>query len=217
MFPPSQLTPSLVSAQGLKPMDHNGLADPYVKLHLLPGASKVREGSWPARRSLVASLEPPKSITCLLSGPQRMSRLRYILSHSLQDYPIATTSVLLLLPESGDRVLLTLVFCDSHHLVHRLPGLLVASQAGCTDWTRSQDASRTVSILGTAIPSPFQVGAAHSLAALPQSHAVSPGFSFAVNDLCDRRALRMPLISVLSLSQLINSANFEPGGGGAHL
>lgn len=38
----SQLTPSLVSAQGLKPMDHNGLADPYVKLHLLPGASKVR-------------------------------------------------------------------------------------------------------------------------------------------------------------------------------
>uniref|UniRef100_A0A4W5QN27 Double C2-like domains, beta n=1 Tax=Hucho hucho TaxID=62062 RepID=A0A4W5QN27_9TELE len=29
--------------QGLKPMDHNGLSDPYVKLHLLPGASKANK------------------------------------------------------------------------------------------------------------------------------------------------------------------------------
>nr|XP_023664400.1 rabphilin-3A-like isoform X5 [Paramormyrops kingsleyae] len=31
---------SIIKAKGLKPMDSNGLADPYVKLHLLPGASK---------------------------------------------------------------------------------------------------------------------------------------------------------------------------------
>ncbi|KAM9858976.1 rabphilin-3A-like [Aulostomus maculatus] len=30
----------ILKAKGLKPMDSNGLADPYVKLHLLPGASK---------------------------------------------------------------------------------------------------------------------------------------------------------------------------------
>ncbi|XP_067376186.1 rabphilin-3A-like isoform X1 [Channa argus] len=31
---------SILKGKGLKPMDSNGLADPYVKLHLLPGASK---------------------------------------------------------------------------------------------------------------------------------------------------------------------------------
>ncbi|GCC23676.1 hypothetical protein chiPu_0002074 [Chiloscyllium punctatum] len=34
---------SINKAKGLKPMDHNGLADPYVKLHLLPGASKANK------------------------------------------------------------------------------------------------------------------------------------------------------------------------------
>ncbi|XP_073763703.1 rabphilin-3A isoform X2 [Danio rerio] len=36
----SSLHCNIIKAKGLKPMDSNGLADPYVKLHLLPGASK---------------------------------------------------------------------------------------------------------------------------------------------------------------------------------
>ncbi|XP_020923195.1 double C2-like domain-containing protein beta isoform X2 [Sus scrofa] len=52
LFPssPHRIAPSgrkvpklMFSRKGLKPMDHNGLADPYVKLHLLPGASKANK------------------------------------------------------------------------------------------------------------------------------------------------------------------------------
>uniref|UniRef100_A0A3P9HZD3 C2 domain-containing protein n=1 Tax=Oryzias latipes TaxID=8090 RepID=A0A3P9HZD3_ORYLA len=37
----SSLHCTVLRAKGLKPMDFNGLADPYVKLHLLPGACKI--------------------------------------------------------------------------------------------------------------------------------------------------------------------------------
>ncbi|XP_047212559.1 double C2-like domain-containing protein alpha isoform X2 [Girardinichthys multiradiatus] len=39
----SELHCTMLRAKGLKPMDFNGLADPYVKLHLLPGASKANK------------------------------------------------------------------------------------------------------------------------------------------------------------------------------
>ncbi|XP_056871114.1 double C2-like domain-containing protein alpha [Takifugu flavidus] len=39
----SQLHCTVLKARGLKPMDFNGLADPYVKLHLLPGACKANK------------------------------------------------------------------------------------------------------------------------------------------------------------------------------
>ncbi|KAJ7990008.1 hypothetical protein DPEC_G00310390 [Dallia pectoralis] len=38
-----QLHCSILRAKGLKPMDFNGLADPYVKLHLLPGACRANK------------------------------------------------------------------------------------------------------------------------------------------------------------------------------
>ncbi|XP_037544568.1 double C2-like domain-containing protein beta [Nematolebias whitei] len=39
----SELHCTIIRAKGLKSMDFNGLSDPYVKLHLLPGASKANK------------------------------------------------------------------------------------------------------------------------------------------------------------------------------
>ncbi|XP_077386201.1 double C2-like domain-containing protein alpha isoform X1 [Festucalex cinctus] len=39
----NQLHCTVIRAKGLKPMDFNGLADPYVKVHLLPGACKANK------------------------------------------------------------------------------------------------------------------------------------------------------------------------------
>ncbi|KAM6951343.1 double C2-like domain-containing protein alpha [Aplochiton taeniatus] len=39
----SSLHCTVLKGKGLKPMDFNGLADPYVKLHLLPGACKANK------------------------------------------------------------------------------------------------------------------------------------------------------------------------------
>ncbi|KAA8584276.1 hypothetical protein FQN60_008061 [Etheostoma spectabile] len=50
----------IVKAKGLKPMDSNGLADPYVKLHLLPGASKSNKLR---TKTLKTTLNPVLSVS----------------------------------------------------------------------------------------------------------------------------------------------------------
>ncbi|KAI9515303.1 Double C2-like domain-containing protein alpha [Dissostichus eleginoides] len=50
---------------GLKPMDFNGLSDPYVKLHLLPGACKANKLK---TRTIRNSLNPVWNETLTYSG-----------------------------------------------------------------------------------------------------------------------------------------------------
>ncbi|XP_068430072.1 double C2-like domain-containing protein beta [Clinocottus analis] len=71
-------------AKGLKPMDSNGLADPYVKLHLLPGASKSNKLR---TKTLKNTLNPVWNETLVYHGitDDEMSRKTLRLSVSDED------------------------------------------------------------------------------------------------------------------------------------
>ncbi|KAF7704961.1 hypothetical protein HF521_020247 [Silurus meridionalis] len=88
----SSLHCTVLKAKGLKPMDFNGLADPYVKLHLLPGACKLA--------SPTAMTTALRGISCYLreweSEQQRSLEERGRLLLCLQFLPPAHP------PEGGD-------------------------------------------------------------------------------------------------------------------
>ncbi|TNM92115.1 hypothetical protein fugu_019127 [Takifugu bimaculatus] len=74
----------IIRAKGLKPMDSNGLADPYVKLHLLPGASKSNKLR---TKTLKNTLNPVWNETLAYYGisDEEMSRKTLRLSVSDED------------------------------------------------------------------------------------------------------------------------------------
>ncbi|XP_071754530.1 rabphilin-3A [Centroberyx gerrardi] len=74
----------VVKAKGLKPMDSNGLADPYVKLHLLPGASKSNKLR---TKTLKNTLNPVWNETLVYYGitDEEMTRKTLRLSVSDED------------------------------------------------------------------------------------------------------------------------------------
>ncbi|XP_018552594.1 rabphilin-3A [Lates calcarifer] len=74
----------IIKAKGLKPMDSNGLADPYVKLHLLPGASKSNKLR---TKTLKNTLNPVWNETLIYYGitDDEMSRKTLRLSVSDED------------------------------------------------------------------------------------------------------------------------------------
>ncbi|CAL8318304.1 unnamed protein product [Lota lota] len=74
----------IVKAKGLKPMDSNGLADPYVKLHLLPGASKSNKLR---TKTLKNTLNPVWNETLVYHGitDEEMTRKSLRLSVSDED------------------------------------------------------------------------------------------------------------------------------------
>lgn len=74
----------IIKAKGLKPMDSNGFADPYVKLHLLPGASKSNKLR---TKTLKTTLNPVWNETLVYHGitDEEMSRKTLRLSVSDED------------------------------------------------------------------------------------------------------------------------------------
>ncbi|XP_038127069.1 rabphilin-3A-like isoform X1 [Cyprinodon tularosa] len=74
----------IIKAKGLKPMDSNGLADPYVKLHLLPGASKSNKLR---TKTLKNTLNPVWNETLIYHGitDEEMQRKTLRLSVSDED------------------------------------------------------------------------------------------------------------------------------------
>ncbi|XP_061589332.1 double C2-like domain-containing protein beta [Cololabis saira] len=74
----------IIKAKGLKPMDSNGLADPYVKLHLLPGASKSNKLR---TKTIKNTLNPVWNETLVYHGitDEEMSRKTLRLSVSDED------------------------------------------------------------------------------------------------------------------------------------
>ncbi|XP_046718021.1 rabphilin-3A isoform X2 [Silurus meridionalis] len=73
---------NIIRAKGLKSMDSNGLADPYVKLHLLPGASK---SSKLRTKTLRNTLNPAWNETLVYHGITNEDMQRKTLRFSVSD------------------------------------------------------------------------------------------------------------------------------------
>uniref|UniRef100_A0AAR2LQW0 Rabphilin 3A homolog (mouse), b n=1 Tax=Pygocentrus nattereri TaxID=42514 RepID=A0AAR2LQW0_PYGNA len=73
---------NIIRAKGLKPMDSNGLADPYVKLHLLPGASKSNKLR---TKTLYNTLNPVWNETLVYHGITNEDMQRKTLRLSVSD------------------------------------------------------------------------------------------------------------------------------------
>ncbi|NXF99187.1 RP3A protein, partial [Sakesphorus luctuosus] len=85
-------------AKGLKPMDHNGLADPYVKLHLLPGASKANKLR---TKTLHNTLNPTWNETLTYYGITDEDMIRKTLREQEGSTPTFSGPWELLLPREG--------------------------------------------------------------------------------------------------------------------